>query len=121
MIGIEPNADMRRQAERHESLAGISYRDGLSTQTGLPDSSADIVTCSQSFHWMEPEPTLAEIARILRPGGVFAAVDCDWPPSLNWEVEAAYAFLRRRWPNWRSSMAVRIACGGGPSRNTWVE
>ena len=42
-------------------------------------ASADIVTCSQSFHWMEPEPTLAEIARILRPGGVFAAYDYDWP------------------------------------------
>jgi SAM-dependent methyltransferase len=40
---------------------------------------------------MEPEPTFVEIARILRVGGVFAAVDCDWPPTMNWEVEAAYS------------------------------
>jgi SAM-dependent methyltransferase len=39
---------------------------------------------------MEPEPTFAEIARILRAGGVFAAIDCDWPPTMGWEVEAAY-------------------------------
>ena len=35
---------------------------------GFRTASADIVTCSQSFHWMEPAATLAEAARILRPG-----------------------------------------------------
>ncbi len=29
---------------------------------------------------MEPVSTLAEIARILRPGGVFASFEADWPP-----------------------------------------
>ena len=91
IVGIEPNADMRRQAEMHSKIPGISYREGFSDDTSLPDGCADIVTCSQSLHWMDPEPTFAEIARILRPGGVFAAVDCDWPPTLNGEVEAAYA------------------------------
>jgi len=43
---------------------------------------------------MEPESTFAEIARILRPGGVFAAYDCDWPPTVNWAIEEAhYSFL----------------------------
>ena len=58
---------------------------------------ADVVTCSQSFHWMEAEPTLAEAARILRPGGVFAAYDYDWPPVVDWEVEAAFEELLRAW------------------------
>jgi SAM-dependent methyltransferase len=62
----------------------------LSAQTGLPASSADIVTCSQSLHWMEPEPTFAEVARILRSGGLFVAYDYDWPPTVLWEVEQAY-------------------------------
>jgi len=56
-------------------------------RTGLPDGCADIVTAAQSFHWMEPTSTLAEIARILRPGGLFAAYDYDWPPTLNWELD----------------------------------
>ena len=34
----------------------------------------------QAMHWMEPTTTHAEVARILRPGGVFAIVDADWPP-----------------------------------------
>jgi len=94
VIGIEPNADMRRQAGRRTqsqpSLHNVSFRDSISSRTNLPPESADIVTCSQSLHWMEPASTFAEIARILRPGGVFAAYDYDWPPTMNWEVENAY-------------------------------
>jgi ubiquinone/menaquinone biosynthesis C-methylase UbiE len=92
--GVEPGADMRRQAERRASESGahkVRFKEGLSTATGLPDACADIVTCSQALHWMEPEGTFAEVARILRDGGVFAAYDCDWPPTLNWEAERAFA------------------------------
>ena len=91
VIGIEPNADMREEAVRkvedHPYAAHIEYREGLAHQTGLPDGCADIVTAAQSFHWMEPTSTLAEIARILRPGGLFTAYDYDWPPTLHWELD----------------------------------
>ncbi|NLF76361.1 MAG: methyltransferase domain-containing protein [Chloroflexi bacterium] len=90
VIGIEPGDDMRRQAEAQTAAPSVRYQPGYSTATGLPDACADIVTVSQALHWMEPEPTFAEMARILRPGGVFAAFDCDWPPTMHWEAEAAY-------------------------------
>ncbi|GAB4203851.1 MAG: hypothetical protein OHK0022_28410 [Roseiflexaceae bacterium] len=94
VIGVEPGEDMRRQAEARNSElppgADVSYRAGSSSATGLPDGCADIVTISQALHWMEPGPTFAEVARILRPGGVFAAYDCDWPPTVHWQAEAAY-------------------------------
>jgi SAM-dependent methyltransferase len=91
VIGIEPSADMRRKAEAQTTAANVEYREGLSHQTGLPNRCADIVSCSQSLHWMEPQATFSEARRILRPGGVFAANDVDWPPVVaNWEVEAAY-------------------------------
>jgi ubiquinone/menaquinone biosynthesis C-methylase UbiE len=100
VIGIEPNADMRAQAmrkvENNPHAAHIEYREGVANRTGLADSSADIVTCAQSFHWMEPTSTLAEIARILRPGGVFAAYDYTWPPTLNWELEQVYQKVDER-------------------------
>ena len=51
---------------------------------------------AQSFHWMEPTSTLAEIARILRPGGLFAAYDYDLPPALNWELEQVYQEVDQR-------------------------
>jgi ubiquinone/menaquinone biosynthesis C-methylase UbiE len=100
VIGIEPNADMRKAAirklEDHPYAAHIEYREGVAHQTGLPDGCADIVTAAQSFHWMEPTATLAEIARILRPGGLFAAYDYDWPPTLNWELEQVYQEVEKR-------------------------
>ncbi|MFI2857252.1 class I SAM-dependent methyltransferase [Paenibacillus sp. JSM ZJ436] len=98
VIGIEPSRDMRSIAEQKLEQSGashLSFRPGYSNQTGLPASSADIVTCSQSFHWMDPGSTLEEAARILTEGGLFAAYDCDWPPLLHWEVEQAYVQLIR--------------------------
>jgi len=100
VIGIEPNADMRSQAtqklKNHPQAARIEYQEGVANQTNLPAGSADIVTCAQSLHWMEPTSTLAEIARILRPGGLFAAYDYDWPPTLNWELERIYQEVDER-------------------------
>jgi ubiquinone/menaquinone biosynthesis C-methylase UbiE len=90
VVGVEPSADMRRQAEARTDGANVRYLAGYANATGLSDGCADIVTCSQSLHWMEPVSTLAEIARILRPGGVFAAYDYDWPPTLSWGTEQAH-------------------------------
>jgi len=91
VIGVEPTDDMRHRAELETVSQNVSYRGGLSHQTGLPGNCADIVTCSQSLHWMDPLATFREVARVLRRGGVFAAYDCDWPPTTSsWEVDAAY-------------------------------
>nr|BBH86325.1 hypothetical protein KTC_10760 [Thermosporothrix sp. COM3] len=93
VIGIEPNADMRKVAMHKLKLqnipatAHIEYREGVAHQTGLPDACANIVTAAQAFHWMEPTSTLAEVARILRPGGLFAVYDYDWPPLIHWELD----------------------------------
>jgi ubiquinone/menaquinone biosynthesis C-methylase UbiE len=93
-IGIEPNPAMLAVAE---DAPGVDYRNAYAQATGLDDGVADIVTCSQSFHWMEAEPTLAEATRILRPGGVFAAYDYDLPPAVDSELDAAFsAYLARR-------------------------
>ncbi len=91
VIGVEPNADMRQTAMRNVAgdpdAAHIEYHEGTAQQTGLPDGCADIVTCSQAFHWMEPAATLAEVARILRPGRLFAAYDYDAPPTTTWKLD----------------------------------
>lgn len=87
VIGVEINSEMLRLAPR---AANMKYQRASAQRTGLPAGCADVVTCAQSFHWMEPEATIAEIARILRPGGIFAAYDYDWPPLIDWEVDAAF-------------------------------
>lgn len=100
VIGVEPNADMRAIAAAGQRTGGaeeqVEYRDGDSTATALTDGCADIVTISQALHWMEPEPTFAEVGRILRPGGIFAAYDCDWPPTITAELTEAYRAFDER-------------------------
>ncbi len=80
VIGIEPTPDMRRRAEAATTAANVSYREGFSHATGLPAHCARIICCMQALHWMDPTTTFLEAARLLQPGGVFAACDYDWPP-----------------------------------------
>ncbi|NMM53909.1 class I SAM-dependent methyltransferase [Paenibacillus aquistagni] len=99
IIGVEPNEDMRTTASAKQMALGdesISFISSYSNQLAIDSNSADIITCSQSFHWMEPASTLKEFSRVLKSGGVFAAYDCDWPPTLHWELEEQYERLTRK-------------------------
>jgi len=98
VVAVEPNGEMRTAAAARLRPGGgtaFELREARAADTGLPDACADVVTCSQSLHWLDPETTFSEVARVLRPGGVFAAIDCDWPPAIDWEVDAAYERMDR--------------------------
>jgi ubiquinone/menaquinone biosynthesis C-methylase UbiE len=71
VLGLEPNAEMRAKAEGASDPAAVppTYVDGRAEQTGLPDHYADAVLAAQAFHWFEPESTLREFHRILKPNG----------------------------------------------------
>jgi SAM-dependent methyltransferase len=96
VVGVEPSDHMRVRAEAATTASNVHYLAAIAQDTGLANESVDIVTCSQSLHWMAPEPTFAEAARVLRPGGVFAAYDYDWPPLVHWEVERAFVDVLER-------------------------
>jgi ubiquinone/menaquinone biosynthesis C-methylase UbiE len=93
VVGVEPNAAMLSRAEVTTDAANVRFVNAFAADTGLPANRADVVTCSQSFHWMEPGPVLAEAARLLRAGGVFAAYDYDVPPVVQPEVDEAFRQL----------------------------
>ena len=101
VTAVEPSGGMRRAAERRIGAlpAGPGTRfvlvDATAEDTGLPDGCADVVTASQAMHWFEPDRALPEIARLLRPGGVLAAYDCDWPPGIDGETGAAWDEMAR--------------------------
>lgn len=102
VTAVEPSGAMRRLAERR--IAGARAGTGTrftvlaatAEDTGLPDGCADVVTASQAMHWFDPDRALPEIARLLRPGGVLAAYDCDWPPWTDWETAAAWERVAQR-------------------------
>ncbi len=95
VIGVEPSEDMLSQASAKSSDT-VKFIKGFAHETGLEDDSADVIVCSQSFHWMNPDLTLAEVNRILKKYGVFATVDCDWPPVCDWRAEKEYDDLFKK-------------------------
>jgi SAM-dependent methyltransferase len=78
LVAIEPNLPMHRRlraaAERHG--VRLDLRDSLAERTGLPGRSVDSVISSLVLCTVtDPADVLAEIRRILRPGGTFRFVE----------------------------------------------
>jgi ubiquinone/menaquinone biosynthesis C-methylase UbiE len=72
LVAVEPLANMRAELER--ALPSVSTLDGTAERIPLPDGSADAVFVGQAFHWFDGPAALAEIARVLVPGGVLCLV-----------------------------------------------
>lgn len=64
------SAEQLAQATPH---GRVGYHVAPAERSGLPDSSADLVTVAQALHWFDLDPFYAEVRRVLRPAGVFAA------------------------------------------------
>jgi ubiquinone/menaquinone biosynthesis C-methylase UbiE len=74
LIGVDPAKEMVSQANR--LCPGAAFKLAPAELLPLPDESADIVLSSISFHhWADQKKGLREIARVLRPGGLFCLAD----------------------------------------------
>lgn len=69
---VEPVAGMRQQLE--SLLPGVRSIDAPAEAIPVDDASVDAVVVAQAFHWFDHQRALAEIGRILRPGGGMALV-----------------------------------------------
>ena len=85
VIAVEPVDAMR--ARLAVTYPDVDARGGTADAMPLADASVDAVVCAQAFHWFATETALAEIARVLKPGGVLALV---------WNVrDESVAWMRR--------------------------
>lgn len=67
VTAVEPVAGMRDQLVA--AVPGVAVLDGTAEALPLDDGTCDAVTVAQAFHWFDPAAALAEIGRVLRPGG----------------------------------------------------
>ena len=75
VIAIEPNATMRAAAD--QLLSGFprySSAHGSAEAIPTPQSSVDLITAAQAFHWFEIDRSRAEFLRVLRPEGKVALI-----------------------------------------------
>jgi len=111
VTGIEPNPDMRAMAASRPA-PNVDYRPGRAEDTGLEPGGFDVVTAVQAMHWFEPGATLAEVGRLLRPGGVLAVIDADWPPVSGLvRAELAWTEMHRR----IRALEARVSRGESPA------
>lgn len=78
--GIDLNPDIAKMPFADK----VRYTVGNFMETRYPDASFDAVTAiSVIEHGYEPERLLAEVARLLRPGGMFIASFDYWPQKID--------------------------------------
>jgi SAM-dependent methyltransferase len=78
VIAVEPQDALREVLAA--KIGAERVREGFAEAIPLPDDSLDAVTVADAFHWFDHGPALAEIRRVLRPGGGLVLVNNapDW-------------------------------------------
>jgi SAM-dependent methyltransferase len=82
IVAVEPVAAMR--AKLAAAVPGIEIRGGTAEAIPLPERSVDAVTVGQAFHWFDGDRALAEIHRVLRPGGGLGLIWQAREPARPW-------------------------------------
>jgi SAM-dependent methyltransferase len=75
VFGVEPNERMRAAAEKllvdYSNFKSVS---GTAERTTLANSSVDLISAGQAFHWFNPGLARIEATRILKPHGWVALI-----------------------------------------------
>ncbi len=120
VVAVEPLESLREVLA--ERIGAERVREGVAEQIPLADRSVAGVTVADAFHWFDHQRALAEIRRVLRPGGGLALLSTvpDWS-GASWahELGSLVAALRPEHPHfdgppWQE--IVRAAGGWTPPR-----
>ncbi|XP_071825291.1 uncharacterized protein [Apostichopus japonicus] len=75
MIGIDRSKSQIDVANEVTTEKNIEYRVNLAEDLSfLQDGSVDLVSTAAAIHYFQPEPFLAEVDRVLKPGGCLLTV-----------------------------------------------
>ncbi|HET9894480.1 MAG TPA: class I SAM-dependent methyltransferase [Streptosporangiaceae bacterium] len=91
VVGVDLTEQMLRQGKRNVAAAGLADRIALTCgraeQLPFPDASFDALTFTYLLRYVDdPQATLAELARVVKPGGTVASLEFCSPPSPVWHA-----------------------------------
>src|SRR4051812_5195737 len=116
IIAVEPVAEMLAQLTR--ILPDVAARSGTAENIPVNDGAVDAVVCAQSFHWFASKTALAEIRRVLKPGGHLGLIWNVRNESVDWcaAMTAIMAPYEGDAPRYRSGAWRKVfpAEGFGP-------
>src|SRR5262249_17005278 len=92
VIAVDPVMPMldrlRRDVPAAEAIAGDAEHIPVASGT------ADALVCAQAFHWFATPGAVAEIRRVLKPGGAFGLIWNQRDESVGWVAEVGKIFDR---------------------------
>jgi demethylmenaquinone methyltransferase / 2-methoxy-6-polyprenyl-1,4-benzoquinol methylase len=102
VVGVDLTEEMLRQGHRRVAAAGRGDQVGLvvgrAEQLPFPDGYFDALTFTYLLRYVrDPQATLAELARVLRPGGTMASLEFCVPEGPLWHP-AWWAYTRLALP-----------------------
>jgi ubiquinone/menaquinone biosynthesis C-methylase UbiE len=113
VVGCDYSAGMLDEAAARTRR--VAWVQGDALVLPLRGASVDVITSTEAFHWFpDPAGALAEIRRVLRPGGTLLVALVNPPaaaPARAAEVAARAAGQPARWPT-RSEMAALVEGAG---------
>ena len=91
IIGLDLTEQMLRQGARNVGAAGVGEQVRLAAaraeQLPLPDAAVDSLTFTYLLRYVDdPQATLTELARVVRPGGTVASLEFCVPPAPFWRL-----------------------------------
>lgn len=94
---VEPDAAML--GELSKLLPSVRALIGTAEAIPIPDDAVDVVLVGAALHWFDRARALAEIARVLRPGGVLGVLTNPYDDRVPWvarfaEMATAATYLR---------------------------
>jgi len=81
VVGVDLSAEMVRVAQLKSGAARCRVRFTVGDARSLaePDDSFDVVRSERTLQWLaDPGAAVAEMARVVRPGGRVSLIDTDW-------------------------------------------
>jgi SAM-dependent methyltransferase len=102
VTGIDRSEQMIAQAKELSQQQGldVDFRVATAEETGLPDSSFDIVTAGQCWHWFDRPKAAQEMKRLLKPNGTVIIAHFDWLPLTGNIVDLTEKLVTKFNPPW---------------------